>query len=321
MPIFIAGCGRSGTSYLRTLLDAHPDVFIPSESLFITDYLGRAHNVPGPVWRYLLAREPQLLCWFDGPLPSRPDVAATLAHIHERAAKDRGARYWGQKTPRFVRHRGLIEAAFAGVYWILIYRDPRAVVASMLGSGQHPYAPSLAIDRWRRDNAEIVDSLRSEQSPNNVFILSYEELVRDTEYAIAEILRFLDLDPVPLATLKAKSRPVFFSRSRFPVNTMRHGIGAVGPRIDAWRDTLPPSVVREIEHRCQGEMDALGYRRLGGAHTRLSRWAWRGRNALGWLKQPWIVARYLWYWPEYPIWVLVRKSVLALWPRRAARQN
>ena len=29
-PIFIAGCGRSGTTYLQTIVDAHPAVFIPT---------------------------------------------------------------------------------------------------------------------------------------------------------------------------------------------------------------------------------------------------------------------------------------------------
>src|SRR3954451_14080074 len=34
-PFFIVGCGRSGTTILRLLFNAHPDVAIPPESQFI----------------------------------------------------------------------------------------------------------------------------------------------------------------------------------------------------------------------------------------------------------------------------------------------
>src|SRR3954454_6255545 len=34
-PFFIVGCGRSGTTVLRLLFNAHPDIAIPPESQFI----------------------------------------------------------------------------------------------------------------------------------------------------------------------------------------------------------------------------------------------------------------------------------------------
>src|SRR4051794_11944368 len=34
-PFFIVGCGRSGTTMLRLVFDAHPDVAMPMESHFI----------------------------------------------------------------------------------------------------------------------------------------------------------------------------------------------------------------------------------------------------------------------------------------------
>ena len=36
-PFFIVGCGRSGTTLLRTMLNHHPNVAVPVESLFIVD--------------------------------------------------------------------------------------------------------------------------------------------------------------------------------------------------------------------------------------------------------------------------------------------
>lgn len=34
-PLFLVGCGRSGTTLLRLMLNAHPEVSIPQESHFI----------------------------------------------------------------------------------------------------------------------------------------------------------------------------------------------------------------------------------------------------------------------------------------------
>ena len=34
-PIFIVGCGRSGTTMLRLMLNEHPEIHIPNESWFL----------------------------------------------------------------------------------------------------------------------------------------------------------------------------------------------------------------------------------------------------------------------------------------------
>ena len=39
-PFFIVGCVRSGTTLLQTLMDAHPEIAIPTESLLFTRFSG-----------------------------------------------------------------------------------------------------------------------------------------------------------------------------------------------------------------------------------------------------------------------------------------
>ena len=44
-PVFIVGCGRSGTTLLRLMLNAHPDLAIPHESHFMYQLMRlRAHG-------------------------------------------------------------------------------------------------------------------------------------------------------------------------------------------------------------------------------------------------------------------------------------
>ncbi len=312
MPVFIAGCGRSGTSYLRTLIDAHPMVYIPSESLFILDYLYHAVNVPDSVWRYLLRHEPQLRCWFDRPLPEAETIAGTLVRIHESAAQANGSQYWGQKTPRFIRHREKLDASFTDISWILLYRDPRAVVASMLTSGQHTNSLAGAVKRWKIDNEPIVSDFSSNNIPANTLIISYEDMIECPDIIIGKILNFLQLQQMSFPALKARGVPVFFSRSRFPINTVRTGLSSRVNSITAWTSTLSHRAVRYIEAQCAPEMQLLGYSYESEAAKPSQRFLDKAYAHLGVIQDPWIIFRYLCYWPEYLFWTALRKTLFHL---------
>lgn len=308
-PIFVAGCGRSGTSFVRTLLDAHPDVYIPSETLCLVDYLQAWDRLPPRLREWLFFHEPQLRCWYTGPAQASATAAATIARTHEHEATRHGARVWGQKTPRFVRHIDLFRQAYPDARWVLLYRDPRAVVASMVASGQHTNSVVTAVDRWRRDNAPIVDDLRRGRSSPDVLLVQYETLVVDFAATLARIWRFLDLPPVDEEQLLADARPVFFSRSRFPINTVRDGMRPNPAHLDTWRSRLSPAQVAHVERACAAEMEVMGYapsapataEAIGPVHRLVDR-----------LRDVVIPLRYAWYWPEYPAFVALRQLALAL---------
>lgn len=306
-PVFIAGCGRSGTSLLRTAIDAHPDIYIPSESLFITDYLRCGPMMPQWLRGFLLFNEPQLKCWYEQPKFPVHDVADAINRIHCIAARRQGATIWGQKTPRFVRDRALIETAFPGVKWILIYRDPRAVVASMLQSRQHTYSVTTACKRWCRDNTEIARRIKNGDVSESVMLVSYEELVRHFEPTMTKVFEFIGVTPIDKETIQADATPVFFPRSRFPINTIRDGVIPDPDRLDAWERLLTEDQISEVEYRCGEYMDIMGYPHRTTARPP-SRWCDRVRR----LRDGGIVFRYLRFWPEYPIWFAVRKLVMGV---------
>lgn len=309
MGIFIAGCGRSGSSYLRTLLDAHPDIFVPSESLFLVDYLREAERVPSALWRWLLAHEPQLLCWYNGSIPRSHSPAFVIDRIHRLEAEKHGARLWGQKTPRFIRSRSLIDNAFHANFWIYIYRDPRAVVSSMLASGQHTSSVAMAVRRWKRDNKPIIDHLAAHNADKSTCVVSYETMIRRPNDLMHSLFSSLGVPAHSLEDLLSRSRVVFFSRSRFPINTIRDGVAPDAKSIDAWKKKLSDHAIQYIEHHCLDEMAALGYQPVNkapgippGPIRRVTLW-------FGVTRDPWILVRYLWYWPEYPAWTLLRKII------------
>lgn len=312
-PVFIAGCGRSGTSYLRTIVDAHPDFFIPSESLFLVDYLRWGDALPKPLLSWLFFREPQLLCWYEGGPFRFDDAASAIGKIHEIEAQAHGARHWGQKTPRFINHMALFNAAFPGIRWLLIYRDPRGVAASMKDSKQHTYSLAKACHRWKRDNRAVLTLLRGETQDSQVLLVKFEDLVLEFEKTLSKVFDFLGVEAIDGDAINAHGRPVFFNRSRFSMNTTRGGLTPDPAIVDSWRTRLKPAEIAYIEGACAEEMRALGYRPV--AATRLVRGA-----GLQVFRDAGILFRYLRNWPEYLFVTALRKALFGVFsvPSRLA---
>ncbi len=310
-PIFIAGCGRSGTSYLRTIVDAHPDVFIPSESLFIPDYLRFGRFVPERLLKWLFFHEPQLLCWYDDGALITDSIEQTIAAVHEKAAGKYGAKVWGQKTPRFIRHVSLMNKAFPGIRWLLIYRDPRGVAASMKRSDQHTYSVARACRRWLNDNRMIMDIRQDGTIPSNVFLVGFEELILNYDEMLERIFSFLSLEPINSDDVNRLGRPVFFKRSRFRINTIRGNLTPDPRIIDKWREVLTPLEIRYVEQTCAREMEILGYETVPDDDT-----APGTLFFMEGLKDLIIPLRYILKWPEYLYFTALRTLIMrffAIW--------
>ena len=305
-PVFIAGCGRSGTSFLRTVIDAHPLIYIPSESLFIVDYLKHFDHVPEKIARLLLYYEPQLRCWHKAKPRPIHNISQTIADFHVSEATKRNAIIWGQKTPRFIRYRNLLESHFGEIKWLLIYRDPRSVAASMRLSGQHTNSIKCSIRRWKKDNLDIVNYLNKEiPISNNVKIVKYEDLINNFDEEIKLIFDFIGVNPIDRETIERLAEPVFFERSRFANNTVRDGVIPDNRKINNWTNVLSPSEISTIEHTCSYEMETMGYT-ISTTDTKSHK-----EFADSWhrIKDINIIIRYLIYWPSYPFYVVTRKAI------------
>lgn len=279
-------------------------VFIPEESLFIVDYLLHDGAIDKPGCRALLHREPQLRCWYEGPAFQCTSAAEEIRRMHEYSAQRHGARVWGQKTPRFIRHRALIDDKLGPCRWILVYRDPRAVCASMRLSGQHSNSVVRSCARWKRDNADIVSMLaQSERKPPDVFLLKYENLVSDYESVLESVLSFCGLPAVEMHDLFDNVRPTSFGTSTFENNAIRDTVIPDERYLHAWKSALDPREIAYIEEHCSREMETMGYRRSGLAVDE----SFRIRDLVAKTKDLGIIYRYFRHWPSYPIHFMIRK--------------
>ena len=204
---FIVGVGRSGTTMLRLMLDAHPALTIPPETHFVPDLIdaieagaspeqavevmtavrqwGDLHTEPAEVlerWRALERFE------------AGPALRSFYAIFPARMGKPR----YGEKTPAYVKNMIKIESVLPEARFIHVIRDGRDVALSRwkrtLGD-KDPAPASRVAETWAR---RIRRAQRHGGKVAHYKELRYEDLVTDTEPNLRTICEFLELDWDPV---------------------------------------------------------------------------------------------------------------------------
>lgn len=163
-PIFIGGCGRSGTTLLLSILSAHSEIFgIPNETDAFTS------------WKVLKNGKKVPARW------DRLYRAILLARIP--SSKKR----WCEKRPANIHFIQEILSCFPHSKFLFIVRDPRAVCTSRHPSLSDSYW--ISIDRYVDDVAAGLSQLHHP----SVLLIRYEDLVLNTSVEIRKICGFLEI--------------------------------------------------------------------------------------------------------------------------------
>ncbi|WP_162008636.1 sulfotransferase family protein [Thermochromatium tepidum] len=192
-PILIGGFYRSGTTLLRRLLDAHPEVHCPPELKFMRDLLGEYRDDPYGHLRFSntcralpLAESERLAIW-----------GRAYAELRTRAAERLGKRRWADKDPENARYLPYWEQALGSNFvYVHLVRDPLDTLASVREMGfEKSLPPGLAeqVALWRA-NAEAALQFR-ERAPERASVLSYEALVKRPGPTLEALLAWLGLEP------------------------------------------------------------------------------------------------------------------------------
>lgn len=311
MPFFIVGCGRSGTTLLRVLLNRHPEVAIPLESLFMVDYLRYQGPLKLPDQLQMVLAEPEIEEWGIEVDPEDYAQCRTMTEVIEYLNQSYAASHrksqWGQKTPRFVRHMDILIRHFPEGRFIHVVRDPRAVVNSLMRSNVHYNNALTGTWRWLRDVNAGLDFERS--NPEKVLRIKYEDLVLDTKPILERVCEFLSL-PWPeegwwRGTLQAKEE---YSRFYDQIHANLDGPISSTP-ISKWQGQLHERDVALVEQLAGELMTSLGYQpSLSGLEVSKGYVRWlKAERWLGLARRVWQYLRrrrgYLWYVP-YRKWRL-----------------
>jgi hypothetical protein len=201
---FIVGCPRSGTTLLQAILSAHPAVCIPPETWFFSaprsgehdrplsdDEIDRLDRVIGDHCKLHHAEVD-----FDelrralGATDRRPIHVLDLAL--RQFAERHGATICGEKTPHHLWSIDRIRIDLPEARFLVMVRDPRAVVASLQRVPWNLDPPRRAVWRWIKDARETVRQVEA-LPPETIRIVRYEDLVERTEETVRSTCDFLGL--------------------------------------------------------------------------------------------------------------------------------
>jgi hypothetical protein len=207
-PVFVLCMGRTGSTLLRFLLDAHPDLACPPETN-VPALCGQLANV----WA-LIEGAPLSANRGDEP-PEIPDsviagVRETMDRMVGSYLRRRGKKRYCDKSLGTARWSYLMSRVWPEAKFICLFRHPMDVVASGIeacpwglnGYGFDQYIAETpgnsvhAMARFWMDNAASILSAQ-EQWPERCHRIRYEDMTGDPQAAADELFEFLGVAKVP----------------------------------------------------------------------------------------------------------------------------
>src|SRR5215211_7726081 len=202
---FIVGVPRSGTTLLRLMLDAHPDLAIPPETNFIHHAKEACERASDPQQAFLetvmshnrwgdLRIEGHLLAQRVATIEPF-DLSEAMRALYKLYAEKFGKPRWGDKTPHYVRRMTLVQEVLPEAYFIHIIRDGRDVALSVKDLWFGADSVEQAARRWR---GAIGRARRHSRNLSHYLEIRYGDLVSDTESTLRKVSDFVGLSWNPI---------------------------------------------------------------------------------------------------------------------------
>ncbi len=210
-PVFVLCAGRSGSTLLRFLLDAHPDLACPPETRlpWLARQLATAWTViedAGPTRQSANGDSADAAI----SAPVADGLRRSLDPMMTSYLRRRGKRRYCDKSLGAAQHAGLLLRIWPDARFICLYRHPMDVIASgieaspwgLTSYGFEPYIGSppdnnvAALARYWLDYTTSIVAAE-ERFTDRCLPVRYEDLVTDPDGQIERILEFIGAAPAP----------------------------------------------------------------------------------------------------------------------------
>lgn len=253
--IFVGGAGRSGTTLMRVLLDAHPRICCGPElkllGQFIQTYLATVQM------------QPQMEAYGNTVTDVQRCFGELVNGLTANYRRASGKPRWAEKTPHNVLVMMPLGALFPDARFIHVIRDGRDVACSLVSMDWHDgtgakveYIQNIrnAARYWR----EVVRAGRQQAAAmaGRVMEVRYEALVADTQGTMRQVLAFVgeSWDPAILEAHK-KDRSHEPQESSTQQVTKPVNNSAIG----RWKREMSPSDKAAFKAEAGALMKELGY--------------------------------------------------------------
>ncbi|MFW5488405.1 MAG: sulfotransferase [Desulfovibrio sp.] len=198
---FVVGVGRSGTTLARLMLDAHPELSIPSETMFLA---GLLDSPPASVEEFTNAVT-QCHTWGDFHI-SEDELRTALDKLesfslgmavrtfYQLYAAKQGKTRWGDKTPPYGQYVDRIADILPEARFIHMVRDGRDVALSYQDKWFGPEDKSMSSMATFWEERICLTRRLAESLPADRYMeVRFEDLVMVPEETLHRICDFLHL--------------------------------------------------------------------------------------------------------------------------------
>jgi hypothetical protein len=277
--VFIVGCPRSGTTLLQRVLDAHPDIAVPSETFWIPYFFQKRIGVDeeGMVtaelvsrlfeyykfYRMKLAKDELLALISNGPI----SYATFVTGVFDLYGAVRRKPLAGDKTPDYVRSIPILHQLWPSAKFVHVIRDGRDVCLSAINWKRKVarlaelYAPwrshpvVTAALWWEWHVRQGIDR-GSELGPKHYYEVRYEALVEDPAGQCAKLCEFLGVAYDAAMLLFNEGR----TKNEWSRDAKNDWLPIV-PGLRDWSKQMPPDDIERFEAAAGRLLEELGYRR------------------------------------------------------------
>jgi hypothetical protein len=240
--IFVGGCPRSGTTLVQRILDCHPEIYAGPEFIFVSRIVDlfqdmrQSIRLGGSI--HAILDEEDLVHAFRSLL-----VDLLLPKLQAQSVS-----YLSEKTPGNVLAFAWLEEHVPEGKKILVVRDPRDVVSSMLEVGGRQRLRRGWALNYLRDplaavnymNDHLKAGLALAETSANCLLIYYEDVISDPLVVANRMYRFIgvhELEQLNLGNEQFEGSRHRDSYDWYPPGTMSGGVekgrvGAAGERLN-----------------------------------------------------------------------------------------
>jgi hypothetical protein len=234
--VFVVGCLRSGTTLLRRMVDAHPDIAIIHETQWVPRWFEKRVGLTpeGFVTPELIPRLLEFPRFTELRIPQEDleglvedgepvPYSSFVSGVFDLYGEAQDKRLVGEKSPGYVRYLPTLHALWPGARFVHVIRDGRDVCASVLnwkkaGHNVGRYAtwaedPISTAAFWWEWHVRLGREAGSSLKPNLYQEIRYEALVSEPARECEKLCSFLEL-PYDEAMVNYQERKVTGSWGR-----------------------------------------------------------------------------------------------------------
>ncbi len=266
--VFIGGCGRSGTTFLGSILGTNPSCLVVPETIFKTTIMTDPHTNKQDIYALFekIKKSKQFRYWRVDPssidpksIESYAELLLNIIHLYNQKANKQKYDTWIDHTPNNIMHTKLLLDLFPEAKFIHIVRDGRAVANSVMPLDWGPNTIHSSSQTWI-NRLSFGLAAESKLGPEKIIRIRYEDLVLNMEVTLNKICKFLGIE-YSQEMLEANG----FIKTKY--TEMQHrlvGKQADISRVNQWKKELTPRQIEIYESNTCDLLHNLGYELIYG---------------------------------------------------------